>query len=255
MLCIIISKEDIASMNIAKWLLSLEKWKDREKIYINEEKLIYFIDDMHIYHNDVDKEIESLGYSIDTIIFASRHASVAEKKTLTVHPIGNYSKAEFGGKDSELVPCNPLLMRNALQLLKEKNLEKYEVCYEATHHGPYLKKPCFFIEVGSTEKEWNDERACKAIAETILEMEERKYDVAIGVGGGHYAPRFTEIALEKGTAFGHIAAKYAVKYLNDEMFDKMVNATPNCKKVYFHGKYPEIEEIKKKAMEHALAIG
>ena len=246
MICIVISKQDIASMNIAKLLLSMERWKEKDGIYLNDGKMLYFIEDVHIYHDNVDKEVESLGYSPNTIIFASRHASIAKKRTLSIHAIGNFSKAEYGGKDTTLVPCNPLLMRDALELLKEKGLEEYETCYEATHHGPYLEKPCFFIEVGSTEKEWKDERACRAIAETILEMEERQHEIAIGIGGGHYAPRFTDMALEKDIAFGHIAAKYAVPYLNEEMLRKMIEATPGCKKAYFHGEHKEIKEMLRK---------
>ena len=243
MICIVASKRDIASMNIAKFLLLLEKWKDKGKLYVREDMVLYFIDDEHIFHDNIDEEIEKLGYSVNTIVFASRHASAAKKKTLSVHAIGNFGNAEYGGKDSTLIPCNPLLMRNALHLLIEKGLEKYEVCYEATHHGPYLKKPCFFIEVGSTEKEWQDEKACKALAEVILEIEERNYEVAIGIGGGHYAPRFTDIALEKGVAFGHIAARYAVQHLNKEMLQKMIEATPSCKRVYFHGEYDKIKRM------------
>lgn len=243
MICIVISKEDIASVRIGKNLLSMQRWKKRGKFYLNENFLIYFIDDLHIYHDNVDEEIKKSGYDISTVIFASRHASKAEKKTLSVHAIGNFSRAEYGGIDKNLVKCNPLLMRDALRILKEENLEEYEVCYEATHHGPYLKKPCFFIEVGSTEKEWKDERACRAIAETILSIGEEKCEIAIGIGGGHYAPRFTDIALEKGVAFGHIAARYAIPFLNKEMMVKMVDATPDCNRVYFHEKYERIEKI------------
>ncbi len=243
MRCIIVSKEDIASINIGKFLLSLEKWKEKNGIYFSDDKIIYFIEDTHIYHDNIDKEIESKGYEIDTIIFASRHASMAKRKTLTVHAVGNYSKAEYGGKDRKLVLCEPLLMRNALELLKEKDIDGYEVCYEATHHGPYLEKPCFFIEVGSTEKEWNDKKACKAIAEVILELERKNYDVAIGIGGGHYAPRFTDIAFNKKVAFGHIAAKYAIPYLNEKLIEEMINKTPNCKKAYFHGECENIKRI------------
>jgi len=246
MICIVISREDIASKNIAKFLLSMEKWKEKNNVYISEGKFLYFINDTHIYHNNVDKEIEALGYEIDTIIFASRHASAAKKKTLTVHAIGNYGKAEYGGRDRTLVLCNPLLMRSALELLAEKNIEGYEVCYEATHHGPYLEKPCFFIEVGSTQEEWNDKKACKAIAEAILQLERKEYEVAIGIGGGHYAPRFTEIALEKNIAFGHISARYAIQHLDAEMLEKMVASTPHCKKAYFHGNYPDVKEILEK---------
>lgn len=243
MLGIIISKKDEASLNISRILLSSYKWKERHGIYINDDRLLYFIENEHIYHDNVDKEIEKLGYNIDTIIFASRHSSKIAKKTLSVHPIGNFGKAEYGGKDATLIKTNPLLMRNALQLIKEKNKMDYEICYEATHHGPYVEKPTFFIEVGSTPKEWNDMKACKIIAEAIMEMNEKNYKAAIGIGGGHYAPRFTDIALKKGVAFGHIAAKYAIDNLNESMLKKMIETTLNCKMAYFHGEYPEIKEM------------
>jgi len=240
---IVISREDTASMNIARFLLSSAPWQEKSSsLYCAGERVMYFIDDLHIYHDGVDRELASSGHAVDVIVFASRHASAAQKKTLTVHPIGNYGKAEYGGRDRTLVPSAPFLMRNALELLKEKNAGDYEVCYEATHHGPYLEIPCFFIEVGSTEKEWQDEQACRAIAETILEMEEKPFEVAIGIGGGHYAPCFTEIALERDVAFGHIAARYATGNLTDEMLEKMVKATPGCTKAYFHGTYDKIEE-------------
>ncbi|MEM1514106.1 MAG: D-aminoacyl-tRNA deacylase [Candidatus Thermoplasmatota archaeon] len=248
MLCIVFSKEDEASINISKFILQARKWKMEKEFYISDDFLLYFIDDLHIYHDNIDKEIEEKGYKIDTLIFASRHASLQSRKTLSVHAIGNFGIAEYGGKNYELVKCNPFLMLSALKILKEKNLEKYEVCYEATHHGPYLEKPSFFIEVGSTTQEWNDEKACKAIGETILEIFEEKKTSAIGIGGGHYAPRFTEIAIEKNVAFGHIAPKY-VK-LDEEILMKMKNATPYCKIAYLHGRIEGIEEkIKKIGLE------
>jgi len=247
MLAIIISKKDIASVNISKVLLSSYDWDKNGNIYIYDDRLLYFIEDEHLYHDNVDVEIEKLGYSIDTIIFASRHSSKEERKTLSVHPIGNFGKAEYGGKDGKLVKTNARLMRNALELLKEKSTDTdYETSYEATHHGPWLETPAFFIEVGSTERQWNDMEACRIVAEVIMEMKEANYGVAIGVGGGHYAPRFTDIAMKNGIAFGHIAARYALPYLDEEMLIKMVEATPDCEKIYFHGKHPEIENIARK---------
>ncbi|MEM2934767.1 MAG: D-aminoacyl-tRNA deacylase, partial [Candidatus Thermoplasmatota archaeon] len=153
MFCIIFSKEDEASINISKFIMQKRKWKKEKKVYISDELLLYFIDDLHIYHDNIDKEIEAIGYKVDTLVFASRHASLQNRKTLSVHAIGNFGVAEYGGKDGKLIGCNPFLMLSALKILKEKNLENYEVCYEATHHGPYLEKPSFFIEVGSTKRE------------------------------------------------------------------------------------------------------
>lgn len=247
MLAVIISKKDVASVNISKILLSEYEWEKKGNVYIRGGRLLYFIEDEHLYHDNVDKEIEQLGYEADTIIFASRHSSTQERKTLSVHPIGNFGKAEYGGKIKQLVKTNPSLMRHALQLLKDKNKMGYSVSYEATHHGPWLEKPAFFIEVGSTARQWNDMQACRVVAEAIMEMEEeRNAKIAIGVGGGHYAPRFTDMALKHGIAFGHIAAKYALEYLNEEMLKKMIDATPDCRKIYFHGKYEKIEEMARK---------
>lgn len=230
-------------MNIARFLLSLATWeRETDSFYRSGEKVMYFIDDLHIYHDGVDRELSASGYPVDVVVFASRHASEAQRKTLTVHPIGNFGRAAYGGREETLVPSAPLLMRSALGFLKETRVEGYEVCYEATHHGPSLETPCFFIEVGSTEREWQDERACRAIAETILAMEEEPCEVAIGIGGGHYAPRFTDIALARGVAFGHMAARYAAGTLTDEMLERMVAATPGCSRAYFHGTYGKIEE-------------
>mgnify|MGYP001136811958 CR=1 FL=1 len=48
--------------------------------------------------------------------------------------------------------------------------EGYEVMYEATHHGPTdIPLPSCFIELGSTEKEWNDRIAARAVAQAVLD--------------------------------------------------------------------------------------
>ena len=33
-------------------------------------------------------------------------------------------------------------------------MAKYKLTLECTHHGPLIEKPCVFIEIGSTETEW-----------------------------------------------------------------------------------------------------
>jgi D-aminoacyl-tRNA deacylase len=56
------------------------------------------------------------------------------------------------------------------------------------------------------------------------------------VGGGHYAPRFTEVALTRRVAVGHMAANYALDSLNPEMILQMASKSEGAKKVYFHKK-------------------
>jgi D-aminoacyl-tRNA deacylase len=200
---------------------------------------------------NLDKEIESkLGIKTKQTIFISRHTSEMEKPTLTVHPIGNYGEAQFGGKPKTLVKSAPRLMTHLLRLIK-KNLQStnltYQVCYEVTHHGPYIETPTFFVEVGSTEREWNKKEPAKIIAQSILELlgkyhyeEDFSDDIPIllGIGGGHYAPRFTDVVFEKKAAFGHMIPSYQIKAgnIDSEMFEKTLDATPNVKAAYIHKK-------------------
>jgi D-aminoacyl-tRNA deacylase len=196
--------------------------------------------DEHIYHDNVDRELEDAlkeKHKPKCIIYASRHRSESGKRSLTVHPIGNFGDAEFGGQPKTLVPASPHLMTQAIRVLKNKAKSMdYAVSFEATHHGPYLQTPAFFIEIGSEEEAWKDESAGRVIAETILETQKVDYPVGIGVGGGHYAPRITDVALEREISFGHIVPTYALNYLTQEMADQVVARTNDAEKIYFHKK-------------------
>ncbi|MDY6779817.1 MAG: D-aminoacyl-tRNA deacylase, partial [Halobacteria archaeon] len=87
-----------------------------------------------------------------------------------------------------------------------------------------IETPSLFAEVGSGEEEWEDDEAAKVVGRGILSLttdtevkDEKETRTAVGVGGGHYAPRFTRLALETETEFGHIAAGYAVEEIDEEM--------------------------------------
>jgi D-aminoacyl-tRNA deacylase len=205
---IIISRTDIASCNIFDRLNELEKWKTKGEflqrpVYFHDDLCIATIPDEHIFHDNADLELKTvLGNDPECIIYASRHRSESGKRSLTVHPIGNFGSADFGGRPKTLVPSSPHLMTQALRLLRKKAKDlDFSVSYEATHHGPYLQTPTFFIEIGSDENAWRDENAALAIAETLLEVRTKDYPVGIGVGGGHYVPRITDVALEREISF------------------------------------------------------
>jgi D-aminoacyl-tRNA deacylase len=253
---IIISKTDIASCNIFDHLLKLRNWEQKgdlfeSPLYYYDDFCIATIPDEHIFHDNVDWELEEvLDEKPQVIIYASRHRSESGKRSLTVHPIGNFQKAEFGGKAKTLVPSAPHLMTQALRILriKAKDLD-FSVSFEATHHGPFLQTPTFFIEIGSDENAWRDERAADAIAQTILELEEKTYPVGIGVGGGHYVPRITDVALERKISFGHIIPTYALANITPEMVQMVIDETKVVTNVYFHkkqlrgGQYQKFKEI------------
>ncbi|MGB9623071.1 MAG: D-aminoacyl-tRNA deacylase, partial [Candidatus Bathyarchaeia archaeon] len=110
--------------------------------------------------------------------------------------------------------------------LSEDPPRGYEVSLEATHHSPtQFETPMFFVELGSSKRQWEDEEAAIYLAKAILkgvEMEDR-VEVAIGFGGGHYCPTFSK--MEMKMAFGHIAAKYAVDLLTEDLMKQMVQKT------------------------------
>jgi len=164
-----------------------------------------------------DEASEFADHGFDAVVFASRHESRSREPTLTVHVPGNPTpEAKFGGDPMSLCTADPAGMKEALLTLKkavdEGRVQGYTVCYEATHHGPSDPGiPCFFIEIGSDEERWKDDDAGRACAEAILAaVDPDGYRHAIGYGGGHYAPKHTDVALTTDIAYGHIIPDYAI---------------------------------------------
>jgi D-aminoacyl-tRNA deacylase len=162
------------------------------------------------------------GMDADLIIFLSRHASVNPVPVLTVHVTGNYRAAELGGEPGTLTPADPAMMQAVLRSLARHCPEGYQVAYEVTHHGPTgLSIPSFFVEIGSTEKEWADPVAGRAVAESILTATPINALPLIGFGGTHYAVRETDLALGTRGAFGHIAHTREVPFISPQMVRRM----------------------------------
>jgi len=240
---IVTSAEDNASMNIRARLLEMAAWEEsgtfegRPALSHGDFGMIQ-VERIHLEEDDIDLRAKAeLGKDVEVVMFASRHRSEKRIPTLTVHPIGNYSSADYGGRPGTLCPTAPHLMTAALRSLK-KNAEglSWDVSFETTHHGPTLGSPVFYIEIGSYEELWERKEAAEAIAKTILEAEPREYPVILCVGGGHYAPRFTEVALSRRMSVGHMAANYALEALNHDMIGQMSRKSKGAKKVYFHKK-------------------
>ena len=57
----------------------------------------------------------------------------------------------------------------------------------------------------------------------------------IGIGGGHYTPRFTEAAFSHEVCFGHMVANYGVNVLTSELIEKAIK-TSGAEGIYFHKK-------------------
>jgi len=256
---IIASTKDPASINIKERILEQSSWDvidtfNKNSVYRHsnmKDLIMITINDRKITHENLDKEVEyALKLELKQAIFLSRHRSKTGEPTLTVHPIGNYGEAKFGGKTKTLVESSPKMMAKLLRIIKtnaEQEKLYHKVCYEVTHHGPFMNIPTLYVEVGSTEEEWIKKEPANVIARSVIELlgtyhyeEDFKEDipVLIGIGGGHYAPRFSDVLFEKKVAFGHMIPRYHIDEgnINSEMFEKAIQATPNVKFVYLHRK-------------------
>jgi len=240
---IVTSSEDNASMNIRARLLERASWEvsgsfEGRPALSHRDFIMIQVERIHLDEDDIDIRAKAeLGGDVEVVIFASRHRSEKRIPTLTVHPIGNFSSADYGGKPGTLCPAAPHLMTAALRRLREnaKGLS-WDVSFETTHHGPTVSSPVFYIEIGSYEELWDRKEAADAIAKTLLELEPREDPVVLCVGGGHYAPRFTEVALSRRMSVGHMAANYALEALSPGMISQMSTKSGEAKKVYFHRK-------------------
>jgi len=200
-IALVSSREDRAGTNIRHHIEELLASPSGEWQLPGRDYSFYEVDGRLIHAENVDA-----GLDADLVIFLSRHASVNPVTVLTVHVTGNFGAAELGGSPRTLAPAAPAMMQATLRALARFCPEGYRVSYEVTHHGPTtLTRPSFFVEIGSTEKEWADPVAGRAVAMAVLSADPQHPVPLIGFGGTHYAARETEIALSTRGAFGHIA--------------------------------------------------
>lgn len=221
---IIVSTMDFASVTIRDSLFKLCFWEKihgdaKFRVYRHGQFDLVEIDDYHVFQDGLDRALEAAGCRPEAIVFASKHRSKDGRKTLTVHHTGNFGEAKFGGQAQELATAAPRIALSLLKSLKA-SVTDYNVSYEATHHGPSdLGTPSVYVEIGSTEAEWKDVKAGEVVARAILGIrEDPDAPVYVGIGGNHYAPRETSLALEANAAFGHIVADHAIPLLTEKTF-------------------------------------
>jgi len=255
MKALLVSTEDPASRNIRDRLLEESDWEEigtfrKTPVLMHGELVLFEKEGTHLYFEGVDREllefmsdIPGPDPRIEVLIFLSRHRSEMDVHSLTVHPPGNYLQADFGGAPGKLPPSSPLHMSAALRALyreKKKLGLSDQTTYEVTHHGPYLETPSFFIEIGSNESRWDVQDLGRAIARALLSDEFRDpgkgFPVAIGIGGGHYAPRFTDRAMRKKFDFGHMVPDYVLESALElrPVIDLALGATPGVEAVFLH---------------------
>lgn len=216
---ILFTSNNIASKKIAEKLIlnhNFKKTKDNEwrngstKLIDTELPTVL----------DVPVDLES-----DCIIMLSTHKSKTAGKMLTAHLPGNWNDAGLGGKERTLnIAPATRLKKIALEMKKEADRIGWPFCLEADHHGPTISIPIIFVEIGNDEEQWKDETAAEAVANAVASAlgTVNECETVIGFGGGHYQRDFTKLIVEGEMAIGHMAPKYVIDRLDEEMFKQAV---------------------------------
>ncbi len=207
-----------ASKNIADKLLENHEFrKTKENEW--ERSGIKLIETMAPSVLDVPTDFET-----DLIVVLSTHKSKAGGKMLTAHFPGNWNGAKFGGEPKTLNIAFGSRLKTMIKELDGANSQKWPLFMEADHHGPTCDVPIMFVEIGSTEEEWNDLKAAEDVASAVSKFvdKEEEYESVLGIGGGHYSREFTKLLLEDDLAVGHVAPKYALDEFDEATFMQAV---------------------------------
>jgi D-aminoacyl-tRNA deacylase len=229
---IIATEQDLASKNIGNRIIELGKFessqekpyrtfKRKNDIFVWHEKELVFATDLDYYEPEC-------------FICVYRHKSDTNPKPLlSVHATGNLKVPMRAGNPYELGLAHPIFMAIVLRNLQKNAPEGYQVTYEATHHSPTnLRKPIMFVEIGSSEEQWQDQKAVDAVAKSVLELLETQatdYKACVGFGGGHYQDRFTRRSFDENLAFGHIIPSFKFNELNQDIVKQAIEKTIGCK--------------------------
>ena len=261
---IVTSFEDIASTNIRKYLLdnfSFEKclhdedpciiWEGNESYILNFDEL----PELNIRIVTTNKRMVYLDFSennltktdilnqtrADFTIFASKHRAKSNKPALLTHTTGIWNdNTEFGDNARSVANSSSMLLKAAyknLDLQNKLNNLNWPVDLEVNHHGPTgFSCPIIFMELGSTEIEWNNGKAIQTISQAIIQTitdymnalfrEFHLIDYLNEYPNGSKKPNVEELKV-----FLRKQINQFDKIL-DENFDEIPTKNRNCKKNY-----------------------
>jgi D-aminoacyl-tRNA deacylase len=226
--------EDPASRNLADRLRELVGFEEQgtfegEPVLAAEDLRLVTIDELHLHAERFDERLAGELADPEAIVFLSRHASDSGQPTMSVHPVGNFADAPYGGEAGRVAPAHPSWMAGLFHALLDRDAGGFDVTYEVTHHGPYLETPSMFYELGSTEDEWTDEAAARVLAEALLDAEPVDQTPALWVGGGHYCPQVNDAVRAGDVAPGHIVPGWATgKGVDRATLEEAVERIPGC---------------------------
>ena len=261
---LIVSAADIASTVQGDALLGRGGWDEAEPIeggktwmHMSQPVHIWWFPDSVLWEDELDGRYSSAsGTEVREVVFLSRHSAASGRPSLTLHVIGVPGEspvgesAEYGGIKGAVVPPNQRFaswFRRMVQAAHDHAVgDEFDLTIETTHHGPSLSAPTMFIEIGSTESHWGRTDAAEVWADVIFEglgldggpglgdwdalsdSERAQSKVMLGIGGGHYAPRHTDVLRKTNCWAGHQIASYALEMERpeDESWDPQTGDLP-----------------------------
>ena len=246
---ILASAADSAALNLRDRMLELGEWRENGEFqgtpawrlasgdgFCTAGTRMATLRELHLYAEHVDREWEELtNEAPECIAFLSRHKSASERPSLTVHPVGNWGAADYGGTPGAVSGTAPEWMTGLLLAISRTAPAGYQACFEATHHGPLLETPAFFVEIGSDESRWELREPAEVLARALLELKPASGTPLVGIGGGHYTPRFSDVALLREACFGHMVPKYALEHLTPELLQSALEHS-GAEAIYLHRK-------------------
>src|SRR3989338_4992673 len=135
-IAIVSSSKDPAGISIRNSLIKLFDFKkanekfDGNDVFEFKNAKLYTINNDLIFAESIGKKINA-GF----FIFASKHRSKENTPSFTIHPIGNFGNADFGGKEKTLCFSSAVLLKNLfVELNKIAQNTNFELSLEATHH-------------------------------------------------------------------------------------------------------------------------
>lgn len=247
---ILASRADSAALNQRERLLELGDWREAGEFqgspvwrlvngggsFCAPGTRMATLAELHLYAENIDREwAAEFGEKPECIAFLSRHKAASGRPSLTVHPVGNWGAADYGGTPGAVSGTAPGWMTGLLRAIALTTPAGYQVCFEATHHGPLLVTPAFFVEIGSDESRWELREPAEVLARALLALEPASGIPMVGIGGGHYTPRFSDVALKREAVFGHMVPKYALEWLTPELLRSALERS-GARAIYLHRK-------------------
>ena len=218
-------RDDPAGYNMARFISkNMDKNND---LFHSENFDLLIIDTPSISADWLEEK-----FNYDGFIFLSKHASESGKLALTCHSTGNFSTAEFGGNSRQVAIPHPDIQKSYMRNLwnEKDSFSEFQIIIEATHHGPTaLSKPSIFIEIGTTQTEWENIDLCNSVAKIVvktLNENRMNHPVAICIGGTHYPEKFTNELIHGEFALGTVIPKHALDYLDNELFLHILQRNP-----------------------------